>query len=427
MSPTRRPPMRGQRGTTLLEALVAFLVLSLGMLTVVRFQTQLRLNSDVARQRSEAVRIAQQEMENLRSFSVMAATAGARSFTDITSGATTLDDIAEQAGSNTRYTVTRSVADDKLPHAKSASLSVAWDDRSGSAQKVVLETVIAAIDPAYSGALGIAPHNAPFKGAFARSAHIPLLAKDLGDGSSVFKPVSSGGVAFVFDNRSGLVTRRCTDVAATSSTASLVQADLLGCDSSVGQLLSGRVRFTAASPPDPAQANDMPPAFGVFLSPSGGSYALAPQCSTEAQKTVRVTTDSGTRTLTVASSATPASLGLASWQETGERFAAYHCVVYPLANGQWSGRTTLVPSGWSIGSTSNDWRVCRFSADLDGSGAVDANAEHPSSYNAVDAPLANQNFLVVKGNEACPAGAALKLEGGAGDVFVNLGTLQHQP
>ena len=106
---------------------------------------------------------------------------------------------------------------------------------------------------------------------------------------------------------------------------------------------------------------------------------------------------------------------------------AYHCVVTPLPSGSWSGRTTLVPSGWTLGTAATDWRVCRYSADLDRSGAVDTNLEHPGDYSAVDAALANQNFLVVKGSEACPASGAADIAGGAGGVFVNLGTVQHQP
>ena len=75
------PPtaMRHQRGTTLLEALIAFLVLSLGILTIGRVQTHLRLGSDIARQRAEAVRLGQEELENLRAFSVLGAASGARS------------------------------------------------------------------------------------------------------------------------------------------------------------------------------------------------------------------------------------------------------------------------------------------------------------------------------------------------------------
>ena len=69
-----------QRGIGLIEALLAFLVLSLGMLAIARLQSDLRSNAELARQRSEAVRIAQQEIETLRAYSVLTASAGARSY-----------------------------------------------------------------------------------------------------------------------------------------------------------------------------------------------------------------------------------------------------------------------------------------------------------------------------------------------------------
>ena len=125
--------------------------------------------------------------------------------------------------------------------------------------------------------------------------------------------------------------------------------------------------------------------------------------------------------------ATPGSLGLVSWSESGDRYVAYHCAVYPLANGQWSGRSTITPSGWSIGGGPLDRRVCRYSADLDASGAVDANLEHPGSYSGVAESLAQQDFLVIKGSAICPGAAAQSVEGRGSDVFANLGTLPHQP
>ena len=425
-SPRLGAGRRTMRGTTLLEALVAFLVLSLGMLTVARLQTHLRLSSDVARQRSEAVRLAQQDVETLRSFSVMAAASGARAYADIVTGATIQDAAAAQPGANTRYTVTRSVLDGSVPNAKSTTLRVGWDDRGGSPQQVVLETLIAGIDPAYSGALGIAPSNAVLKGARARAAAIPWLANDLGNGTSAFKPVSAGAIVLVFDNRSGVITSRCTGAPTTSSNATLGLTDLVGCSAATGLLLSGSVRFSAASPPDPANANDMPAALAIALATTGGSYAVAPQCTSEALETVTVQIGGATQSRSVPLGATPASSGYATWQETGARFVAYHCVVPPLPSGSWSGRTTLMPSGWTLGTAATDWRVCRYSADLDRSGAIDTNLEHPGDYSNVDRALTNQNFLVVRGDQACPSGATLA-GGGAGGVYADPGTVAHQP
>ena len=425
--PQRSP--RRQRGTTLLEALVAFLVLSLGMLTVARVQTQLRFNSDVARQRSEAVRLGQDELETLRAFSVVtssvvAASGAARSYADITTASRTVDSSTGYA-TNTRYLVARQVDAASAPHAKAASVTVSWTDRAGDTQHVVLDSVISGTDPAYSGALGLPRSSTQAKGAFSRAANIPLGAKDLGNGSSAFKPVRAGTAALVFDNSTGVVTARCTGVAA--ATAALTLSDLSSCDARTGQLLSGVVRFTAAAPPLPGPANDMPLPLGVALALSGGTYPQAPVCDAEPMKTVAYTAAGSQRIEAVPINALPASVGAASWADTGERHTAYTCVVYPLSSGLWSGRATLVPAGWALGNGPADKRVCRYTADLDASGSIDTNAEHPADYAGVAGALANQNFLVINGSEACPGAAAARIDGRAGDVFANLGTAAHQP
>ena len=418
---------RSQRGTTLLEGLVALLVLSLGMFSVARVQTQLRLNADMARQRTEAVRLAQEDMERLRAFSVLAASAGARSYADIVNAVTAVDASTGYA-SNTRYQVSRSIANAAAPNAKSASVTVSWADRAGSAHEVTLNSVIAGSNPAYSGALSVAPARAAIASVNARSVRIPLGAKNLGNGSSAFKPVSSGTVALVMDNTTGQVTGRCQGVNAALATQDLSAADLAGCDSLTGQLLSGVIRFSTGGPPNASQANEVPPAVAVALTLSGGPYPAAPSCAVEAMKTVSYNASSGQRMQTVPIAATPASLGLSAWTETGDRHVAYHCVVYALAgSGTWSGRTTLAPAGWTLGTGPDDRRVCRYSADLDGSGAVDTNTEHPASYAGVDGPLASQNFLVIKGSEICPLGTPVTLDGAGLAVYANLATVQHQP
>ena len=422
------PRHRGaQRGTTLLEAMIAFVVLGLGILTVARLQVHLRLGSDIARQRSEAVRIGQQDIETIRSFSVIAASTGARSYAEIASSAATIDGASGYL-TNTSYTLTREIRSGDSNHSKSASVKVAWSDRAGGDQQIVLQTIIAGQDPLYAAALRLPPAGFPVRGAYRRSSFVPLSARDLGDGRSVLKPVEGGNIAYLFDNATGLVTGRCTAVGAAIASRDLTETDLAGCDANVGYLVSGSIRFSSAIPPDPAHANDPPLSLAVVLTTSGGTYPLVPSCAGEATKTVSYTSGGTMRIESVPIAATPASLGLPDWTDTGDRQIGYRCVVYPPAGGgRWSGRTTLVPAGWTLGTGATDRRVCRYSADTDGSGAVDSNIEHPPEYAAVAEALAHQNFLVIAGGQSCPGGSASPVDGLVADDATNLATAPHQP
>jgi Tfp pilus assembly protein PilV len=419
-----------QRGTTLLEALVAFLVLSLGMLTVARVQTGLRLHAEAARQRSEAVRLGQEDIESLRAYSIFEHPAGvasgpARSYTDVASRTTAVDTTPGLAVA-TRYTVTRQVGAASARNAKDVSVRVGWTDRGGNAHRVALDSLIAGNDPGGSGALTLAPAGTPVRGAYGRSAHIPLVAKDLGDGRSVLKPTTTAGVAWLFDNATGQVAGRCSGINPTTGSADLGPADLTTCDTQRGLLITGSVRYTQATPPDPAHADDPPLAATVAIAVTGSGYPRAAECASEALKTVRATGPAGLRFDAVPLAALPSGHGAGNWVETGDRYLGYRCVVYP-AGGLWSGRIDLAPAGWTLGSGAADKRVCRYAADLDGSGAVDTNLEHPAVYANVDSSLAQQNFLVIAGNQTCPTAATLRVLGSAGDVTADRSTVQHQP
>ena len=371
---------RHQRGISLIEALLAFAVLSLGMLAIGKLQSHLRLHVDIARQQTQAVRLAQEDVERLRSYSVVAGTGGTRAYADIDSATVNADE-------GTRFVVTRRIDGVAALRAKSALVDVAWTDASGAAQQTTLNTIIAGSEPAHSGALALPPSGTPVLGPLARSVRVPIAAKDLGNGSSVFKPMADGTLALVFDNTSGTLVARC--LAPTSATATLTVNDLIDCDTTRGLLLSGQVRFAIG---EPALA------LGVSLALSGGSYAKAPVCASEAKLA-----------------------------RSGEPYASYHCIVYPLASGAWSGRLDLVPSGWRIGTDAAGWRVCRYSADQDGSGAIDRNAEHPASYSGVNAALTQQNFLVLKGTQPCPLGSVVSVTGSGADVYADESTALHQP
>ncbi|CAN5670179.1 hypothetical protein BH11PSE8_BH11PSE8_17060 [soil metagenome] len=150
---------RRQRGTALIESLMAFLVLALGLWVVSRVQTHLRLHSEIARQRTEAVRLAQEDMETLRAFGTIESSLAGPSYADIATASRTID-ASRGYASQTSYTLTRNVTTAPVPNAKAVRIVVVWEDRAGDSQQVMIHSMIGGHDPAYSGALGIAPVRA---------------------------------------------------------------------------------------------------------------------------------------------------------------------------------------------------------------------------------------------------------------------------
>ncbi len=359
------------RGTTLIEALITFLVLSLGLLAVSRVQAQLRLAGETARQRSEAVRLAEEDIEQLRAFSRIAAGSGAgRSYADIVSAQRTIDTASGYA-SNTAYRLQRRVVASAVKSARDVSVIVGWSDRAGVAQQVRLESVIAANDPALSGALGVAPAAATVRGPLGRAIGIPFLARDLRNGRSAFGHLDGGSTAFVVDNASGLVVERCQAVGGLASVRSM--SDLTSCVQVTAYLLSGVVRFATGASVD--IIGPVRPAT-VQLRTVGGPYPAAPDCSS-----------------------------VAVMAADGDRYLQYACIVYPRPDGHWSGDTHLVASGWSFGTGHSSLHACTEGAV---SGSVGAGAGGPGSDRLahdldVHRTLANRNFRIVRGDLACPA------------------------
>jgi len=129
---------RRQRGSSLFEALVAFLVLSLGMIALARMQGQQRSDADIARQRSEATRLAQDEMESTR---------GIRPFASIVDASRSVN------GGGTTYRIERTITLLDAPQSVAATVTVRWSDRGGADQRLELHTAITDPQPALAGAL----------------------------------------------------------------------------------------------------------------------------------------------------------------------------------------------------------------------------------------------------------------------------------
>jgi Tfp pilus assembly protein PilV len=408
MNPLQRVP----RGVSLIEAVVALGVMAFGMLAVVGLQATLRGNGDLSRQRAEAVRIAQASLEEWRAVAGIDATAGVFDFAEITTEGT-----VNVAGTNATFSRTRTVpaqaaqvvAGVNTPF-KTMVARVTWTDRSGATQVVSMATSIAAVSPELAGSMAIAPYGVPTRPARSRHNAIPLLAKDLGNGTSVFKPPQAGGgtVAWVFDNTTGLIASQCT-VALADTTDSLLTTDLTVCASLTAQLLSGYVRFASIlGQPNAAESE----------TPTGTSLNLDID-------------------LQLTSSGHPAP-GVACFDDATDDAAQaalrgvvnYFCAILSNDQFRWSGRSRIRPqdfsntSSWSIAAVAglNVYKVCRYtplSTDV-GTKNIDHPLDYTTAGSAAKSSLANQNFLVISAAHTCPTDAPA-----AGD-FVNSNTMRHQ-
>ena len=354
-------------GFSLVEALVALLILGFGLIAVAKLQSTLVENSGLSKQRTEATRLGQEKMEQLRSFEQLSTATGKFAYADIV---TTTSDAVSGYSSNTSYIRSWTATDSTNALYKPIFLSVAWTDRNGVGQTVKLDSMVAKLDPKTSGSLIVPPAGSPVKKPKGRDLNIPVPAVDLGGGKSGFTPPGASGFYYVFNNLSGLVTARCTGSTASYSVATCP-------DNITAYLVSGFIRFDTTNNPS-------------SISPSSARMVTHVAMTLTAPATLGECTDDSAL-------ATP----------TYPDAVTYICLVYPNTpvttpptTPVWSGTSNL--TGISIGTTSSTYKVCRYSFDYDLSGSI-GNSEHPATYTAVNESLENQNFLVVKGNKTCPS------------------------
>jgi Tfp pilus assembly protein PilV len=432
-------PSSRARGVTLIEALVALMVMSFGMVALVGLMSNLRRSGDLGKQRTEALRIAQAELASLRAFSALEVpeagpTDGATYYADIASAdarTTTLDD------SNTSYVVTRDVSSfftgAAAAQAQSVRVTVSWQDRATASgddelQQVVLNSVIARADPAFGAAVSFTPPPGGTRQPGGRHPAIPPAAQDLGDKTSAHRPSGLSGTVWVFNNVTGIITGVCTIDPSTPVTA-LTPADVEGCrNNTVGYLLSGTVRFSNANPPNPAvpEAAALP----LDLAIVAGSYQ-APRLNARGLPVKDSAGNIIFDTITTEPPSHHCFDDAPSAPGSGQGFVNYECIVYPDSGTPrtWSGK--LVLTQLVTGTTAEQFRVCRYSADYNGNGsplvtgswAID-NHEHPAVYAKVTGSLPRQNFLVVRGDRSCPTAPAVDPSAG---IFVDHSTAQLQP
>lgn len=371
------------RGVSLIEALVAFAVLAFGMLGVAGMQATLRYNGDIAKQRSEAVRIAQESLEDLRSFSVLAPTPGhAQSYAAIASAPQA---VVPGYTTNTEYhrsgTVGESAPLNTQPATKTLVADVQWTDRSGTLQTVRLASMVAGVAPELAATLVAPGSGLPTRNPLGRHRGIPPQARDFGNGSSGFVPPQAvgGTVGWLFDNVTGLF-KLCTTF--VQNNAALQLADLFCNNAQNYMLVSGYVRYaTQAVQPQAADVDD--------AAALGPDFALP-----------------GIAVVQTAPAAFAGTYGCYLALGNAATFRDYYCGVPILVevNGvpvqpKWSGSIQFgAPLALAVNAAdaaANRYRVCRYFA--------------AANYANVTTALQNQNFVIIKAGDganafSCPAG-----------------------
>ncbi|MEO6278120.1 prepilin-type N-terminal cleavage/methylation domain-containing protein [Roseateles sp.] len=434
---TQASRSRPQRGTTLIEALVALVIMSFGMVALVGLTGNLRRSGDLAKQRSEAMRMAQAELATLRDFSVLDRgdeVDPAANVRDYKNDMVSPPDVTVPLdNANTTFTVTRSVTplvkDLTEPQGKTVRVKVEWPDRSGIQQSVTLDSVISRTDPVFSMALGVTPPTNGIRQPDNRNPAIPRAAKDLGNGTSAFRPRVNNGAIWVFNNVTGIITGIC-EISINTAVSALTASSVETCKNNggVGYLVSGTIRFSTGSTPDSRNPADAAQRLSVRV------------VRTPSQLMVRDL--QGVESLAAGGNDYPALPTPACFTDDDsaspltQTLMNYYCLVYPNSQKNWSGQV-LLGSPLDIGSSASQFKVCRYSGDYNGNGYTEDpysstakpdridNEEHPALYRHVSYSLARQNFLVIRSGDgtACPLSPVNNSLG----YFIDAATYQIQP
>ena len=387
------------RGVSLIEALVALAVMAFGLLGVVGMQATLRFNADVSRQRAEAVRMAQAQMEDMRSFGVLsgAASAGDHEYVDIISA--TDVPVPPVGFANTAFTRVTTVVNPTVdePKMKQVQVAVTWLDRrtaTGGASEVVrLTSNIAEVAPEVMASVGLPGDRSGVQRPQGRHRSIPqgAGAGPTSDTSSFSPPGAPTGSSWIFANATGKITSVCISAGA--------------CIGVSGWLASGYIRFIDIATP--------PTTPGIAENPDGLA-ANFPGIGMQVVLTIP---------------AAPAVPPICYTGAASQGFAYYCFVPADPSTGVWSGRTELTPTPTLLfAATSADpsatlLKACRYTPQATHT-PTGGNAAHPLNYSAVASSLSNQNFLVFYGGNgsapyACP--------GSGSNPLLNSTTFAHQP
>lgn len=360
-----------QVGVSVLESLIALVVMSFGMLALASMQLSLSRSADVAKQRSEAIRIAEARIEQARSFTQIASSGTALDWTNL--AADVANPTSVNSNTNATYNVTVSMGGTAADAARSINVQVSWNDRAGEAQSVALSSVISQTDPRDPGVIGNPlPLNRPLRRPKNRNINIPIPAVYLGTGTSATQ--FDANYVAIFSNLTANVVQICNPNVANATAEQINAAIASGtaCQSFNGYIVAGYIGRSSTSVPWPTGINH-----------SGITRNTAP-----------TGTNSGIRCLF--GDATNQNTGAVITVDNGYKY--YLCVVPLNTPFTWGGTVRL--GGMTTTST---YIVCRYEYTQT---TVTANERNVQPYVDVDRSIDEQNYLIHSTGDSNPSDAS---------------------
>lgn len=359
---------RPQQGFTILEALIALLVMAFGILALAGMQIMLSNNADIARQRSEATRLAQERIERMRAYDGIGTGA-------ITWNALPVATETFSANTNTTFTVAAAIGGVATDAMRSVSVTASWTDRTGAAQQVVLNSVISQTSPTDIGDLvNPLPLNQAIKRVKNRNINIPIPAIDLGGGKSATQ--FDANYIIVYSNTTGGVVTICNPLLGIPNATAAQINDLLNqivlpqCENITGYIVAGYVGRSGTSNVPNAVFDALGVHDDLITRTNASTYGIRCQ------------------------------FGNAVDQNSGAtipNFKYYLCVIPltdpgTLAGPTWSG--TILLSG--VNKTGN-YVVCRYQYTQTG---LDSNERNVQPYSGVNKSIDEQNYWLASSNSA---------------------------
>ena len=138
---------RSQEGYSMVEMLVAMVIVPFGLMGVAKFQSNIMVAGAETKTRSEALYAAERKIEELRTF------INNTTYDAISSGN---DNITAGPGSNAVLNRSWTVTDSTTPNYKTVVVDVGWTTSSNEAKSISLTSYVSMADPVVSGQLVLA-------------------------------------------------------------------------------------------------------------------------------------------------------------------------------------------------------------------------------------------------------------------------------